>query len=270
MSHTENRIDLTFERLRAEGKKGFIAYITGGDPDLERTLVIAHALERAGVDLLEIGLPFSDPLADGVPNQLSAQRALAAGTNIPKLFAAIREFRQTSEMPIVLYAYLNPLFVHGFERFHNEAREAGVDGLLLLDLPPDEALRNDGLADSHGLKRIVLVAPTTPAERITKLTAQAAGFVYYVSREGVTGEQKTVATTIAERVALIRATTNLPIAVGFGVSNAAQAAEVARSGDAVIVGSAIVNRIQQFGGDPDLGAKIEAFVKPLVDAVKAL
>jgi tryptophan synthase alpha chain len=144
-----NRIDLTFERLRAERKKGFIAYITGGDPDLDRTLVVAHALERAGVDLLEIGLPFSDPLADGVANQLSAQRALEAGTNIPKLFAAIRQFRTTSELPIVLYSYLNPVFNYGFEKFHNEAREAGIDGLLLLDLPPDEALRNDGLADSR-------------------------------------------------------------------------------------------------------------------------
>lgn len=265
---TKNRIDLTFQRLRAEGKKGFIAYITGGDPDLERTLVIARALERAGVDLLEIGLPFSDPLADGVANQLSAQRALESGTTIPKLFATIRKFRDASELPIVLYSYLNPVFNYGFERFHNEAKDAGIDGLLLLDLPPDEALRNDGLADSHGLKRIVLIAPTTPSERIAKLTAQAAGFVYYVSREGVTGEQKTVSASLSERVALIRSTTDLPIAVGFGVSNAAQAAEVARSGDAVVVGSAIVNRIHQFGGDPDLGAKIEAFVTQLVEAVK--
>lgn len=265
-----NRIDLTFDRLRAEQKKGFIAYITGGDPDLERTLVVARALQCVGVDLLEIGLPFSDPLADGVENQLSAQRALEAGTNIPKLFAEVRKFRETSELPIVLYSYLNPVFNYGFEKFHNEAREAGIDGLLLLDLPPDEALRNEGLADSYGLKRIVLVAPTTPAERIAKLTAQAAGFVYYVSREGVTGEQRTVVASLAERVALIRSMTDLPIAVGFGISNAEQAAEVARSGDAVVVGSAIVNRVRQFGDAPDLGAKIEGFVQPLVAAVKSV
>jgi tryptophan synthase alpha chain len=260
------RIDDTFARLRTENKRGFIAYITGGDPDLPRTLVVAQALERAGVDLLEIGLPFSDPLADGIANQLSAQRALESGTNIPKLLEMIAEFRKTSEMPIVIYSYLNPVLNHGFKRFHEEAAAAGVDGLLLLDLPPDEAQRSAELADSAGLQRILLIAPTTPAERIAKITAAGSGFIYYVSREGVTGEQASVATSLPERVALIRSTTDLPVAIGFGVSNPEQAAEVAAAGDAVVVGSAIVKRIQEHGSDPMLGEKIFAFVQPLAEA----
>lgn len=264
------RIDDTFSRLRAASQKGFIAYITGGDPDLPRTLLVAHALERAGIDILEIGLPFSDPLADGIANQLSAQRALESGTTIPKLLAAIAEFRLTSQLPIVIYSYLNPVLNYGFARFHADAAAAGVDGLLLLDLPPDEALRNAGLNETAGLQRILLIAPTTPAARIAKITAAGQGFIYYVSREGVTGEQSSVATSLPERVALIRSTTTLPIAVGFGVSNAEQAAEVAAAGDAVVVGSAIVKRIQEFASDPALGEKITAFVQPLVEAVKGV
>ncbi len=264
------RIDDTFNRLRAASQKGFIAYITGGDPDLPRTLTVAHALESAGIDLLEIGLPFSDPLADGIANQLSAQRALESGTTIPKLLAMIAEFRQTSQLPIVIYSYLNPVLNHGFARFHADAAAAGVDGLLLLDLPPDEARRNAGLNEAAGLQRILLIAPTTPAARIARITAAGQGFIYYVSREGVTGEQSSVATALPERVALIRSTTNLPIAVGFGVSNPAQAAEVASAGDAVVVGSAIVKRIQEHATAPDLGEKIAAFVRPMVEAVKAV
>ena len=264
------RIDDTFARLRTEKKKGFIAYITGGDPDLDRTKIIAHALERAGVDILEIGLPFSDPLADGIANQLSAQRALESGTTIPKLLTMIADFRKTSQMPIVIYSYLNPVLNHGFRKFHEEAAAAGVDGLLLLDLPPDEAQRNAELGNSFGLQRILLIAPTTPAERIAKITAAGSGFIYYVSREGVTGEQSSVATSVPERVALIRKTTDLPIAIGFGVSNPEQAAEVASAGDAVVVGSAIVKRIQEHGADPELGEKIFAFVKPLVEATKGI
>ncbi|MEO7932967.1 MAG: tryptophan synthase subunit alpha [Chthoniobacterales bacterium] len=260
------RIDDTFARLRSQNHKGFIAYITGGDPDLDRTRIIAHALERAGVDILEIGLPFSDPLADGIANQLSAQRALEAGTNIPKLLAMIAEFRKTSQLPIVIYSYLNPVLTYGFRKFHEEAAAAGVDGLLLLDLPPDEANRSAELANSSGLQRILLIAPTTPAERIAKITAAGSGFIYYVSREGVTGEQSSVATSLPERVEMIRATTKLPIAIGFGVSNPEQAAEVAAAGDAVVVGSAIVKRIQEHAADPELGEKIFQFVQPLVAA----
>ena len=265
-----SRIDATFARLRNARQKGFIAYITGGDPDLDGTQIIAHALERAGVDILEIGLPFSDPLADGIANQLSAQRALESGTTIPKLLAMIAEFRKTSELPIVIYSYLNPVLNHGFQRFHEEAAAAGVDGLLLLDLPPDQAQRSEELKNSFGLQRILLIAPTTPAARIAQITAAGAGFIYYVSREGVTGEQSSVATSVPERVKMIRATTDLPVAIGFGVSNPEQAAEVAAAGDAVVVGSAIVKRIQEHAKDPELGEKIFAFVKPLVDAAHGI
>src|SRR6202521_3093712 len=218
-----NRIDQKFSQLRKEGLSGFMAYITGGDPTPEKTVEIALALSKAGVDFLEIGVPFSDPLADGVANQLGAQRALAAGTTVPKLLKTIVEIRKILDFPIILYSYLNPLFQYGFERFERDAAAAGVDGLLLLDLPPDETL----LADNQEkiLHRIRLVAPTTSEERIRQIVSKASGFVYYVSREGVTGEREKLSQTIGEHVAMIRRATDLPIAVGFGISNAAQAGQ---------------------------------------------
>src|SRR6202521_1028710 len=224
-----NRIDQKFSQLRKEGLSGFMAYITGGDPTPEKTVEIAHALSDAGVDFLEIGIPFSDPLADGVANQLGAQRALAAGTTVPKLLKTIIEMRKILDFPIILYSYLNPLFQYGFERFERDAAAAGVDGLLLLDLPPDETL----LADNQEkiLHRIRLVAPTTSEERIRQIVSKASGFVYYVSREGVTGEREKLSQTIGEHVAMIRRATDLPIAVGFGISNAAQAGQVASLAD---------------------------------------
>jgi len=179
----------------------------------------------------------------------------------------VRAIRTESQIPIVLYTYMNPVYAFGFERFLREAESAGVDGLLILDLPPDET--GSDLAFTGNLKCIRLIAPTTPPERIAKITAHAAGFIYYVSREGVTGEQASVASSIAERVAEIRRTTSLPIAIGFGVSNPEQAREVAQSGDAVVVGSAIVKRIAQHGRDADLIAKVSAFVEPLARAVKS-
>src|SRR6478736_655123 len=215
-----NRIDQRFLQLRREGTSGFMAYITGGDPTPEKTVEIAHALAKAGVDFLEIGIPFSDPLADGVSNQLGAQRALSAGTTVPKLLKTIVEIRKSLDFPIIFYSYLNPLFQYGFERFERDAAAAGVDGLLLLDLPPDETL----LPDNPGklLHRIRLVAPTTSETRIKQIVARADGFIYYVSREGVTGERASLSETIGEHVAMIRKETELPIAVGFGISTAAQ------------------------------------------------
>ena len=262
----QNRIDQTFTRLRQEGKKGFIAYISAGDPSLTATRDLALAFEKSGVDLLELGVPFSDPLADGIVNQLAAQRGLDSGTTPKGVLDCVREIRKTSQMPIVLYTYLNPLYAFGFQKFLAAAEEAGVDGLLILDLPPDET--DSDFIFKGNLKQIRLIAPTTPPDRIAWITAHAGGFIYYVSREGVTGEQTGVATSIAERVAAIRETTPLPIAIGFGVSNPAQAAEVARSGDAVVVGSAIVKRIAQFGQEPDLISKVCEFVEPLARATK--
>ena len=261
-----NRIDRTFAHLREKGEKGFIAYISAGDPGLSATRELALAFEKCGVDLLELGVPFSDPLADGIVNQLAAQRALEAGTTPQGVLDCVREIRRDSQIPIVLYTYMNPIYAFGFQKFLSEAESAGVDGMLILDLPPDE--KSAELAFKGNLKRIRLIAPTTPPERIAEITANADGFIYYISREGVTGEQTSVAGSIAERVAAIRKTTSLPVAIGFGVSNPDQAREVAQSGDAVVVGSAIVKRIAQHGRDADLIAKVSAFVEPLVSAVK--
>ncbi|MBV8377172.1 MAG: tryptophan synthase subunit alpha [Verrucomicrobia bacterium] len=263
----DNRIDERFSRLRSEGASGFMAYITGGDPTPERTVDVAVGLSKAGIDFLEIGIPFSDPLADGVANQLGAQRALAAGTTVPKVLKTIVEIRKHLDFPIILYSYLNPLFQYGFERFERDAADAGADGLLLLDLPPDETLLPD--APAKLLHRIRLVAPTTSKERIAQIASRAEGFIYYVSQEGVTGERETLSQTIGEHVAMIREETDLPVAVGFGISTAAQAGQVASFADAVVVGSAIVRRIGKFGQDEELPRRIQEFVEPLVRAVKA-
>jgi tryptophan synthase alpha chain len=262
----ENRIDQKFAQLRKEKECGFMAYITGGDPTPERTIDIAQALSEAGVDFLEIGIPFSDPLADGIANQLGAQRALLAGTTVPILLKTICRIRKNVDSPIILYSYLNPLFQYGFERFERDAASAGADGLLLLDLPPDETLLPDNA--ERLLHRIRLIAPTTPQERIKKIVSRAEGFIYYVSREGVTGERNVLEQTIGSRVALIRLETDLPVAVGFGISNAQQASKVAAVADAVVVGSAIVRRIGEFGEQEDLPDRIREFVRSLVNAVR--
>ena len=258
----QNRIDQCFEALRARNEKAFIAYICAGDPDLARTVDLALALEKAGTDILELGIPFSDPLADGLVNQLAAQRALEAGATVPGVLDCIRRIRIRSQIPIVLYTYLNPIFQFGFDRFHREAADAGVDGLLILDLPPEED------QPSEGPFHIRLIAPTTPPERIQRICSRAAGFIYYVSREGVTGVQSSVASSLQERVAEIRKWTRLPVAVGFGISTAEQAREVAQVADAIVVGSAIVQRINESAAKSDLPARIGEFVAPLVSAVK--
>ncbi|MCE9519410.1 MAG: tryptophan synthase subunit alpha [Verrucomicrobia bacterium] len=263
-----NRIDQCFEKLRAAEKCGFIAYISAGDPDLARTRDIVLELERCGVDIVELGLPFSDPLADGIVNQLAADRALRAGTTTPKVIDFIRELRRETQIPLVLFTYLNPVYTYGFERFHQDAAAAGADGVLILDLPPDEASQNKELIESAGLKHIRLIAPTTPESRIELIAAQSEGFIYYVSREGVTGAQTSLSTGIAAQVALIKSHTATPVAVGFGISTPEQASAVAGMADAVVVGSAIVKLIGQHGASPDLSARLAAFVKPLVDAVK--
>jgi tryptophan synthase alpha chain len=262
----ENRIDLKFAALRQAASKAFIAYICAGDPSLEATRALALRLEQAGVDILELGVPFSDPLADGIVNQLAAQRALEAGTTPHGVLDCVRQIRRDSQMPIVLYTYINPLLALGFEAFHRDAEAAGVDGLLILDLPPDEDAPE--LAPVGGMRRIRLIAPTTPDARIARITAQADGFIYYVSREGVTGEQSSVADTIAGRVAAIRRTTSLPVAVGFGVSSPDQARQVASMADGVVVGSSIVRRIAQFSGQPEMPELVAEFVRPLAAAAK--
>ena len=257
-----NRIDSLFTELKTQGSAAMVAYITGGDPTIATSAKVALALDMAGVDILELGVPFSDPLADGATIQAAAGRALAAGASVPGILDLIREIRKSSEIPIVLFAYLNPVYVYGFEKFQEDAAAAGADGLLLLDLPPQEAARNEELASSKGLKTIRLIAPTTPPERLQEITDAAEGFIYYVSRE-----QSSLSTDIAERVAAIRALTKVPVAVGFGISNPEQAATVAAIADGVVVGSAIVRKIGEIGDVPELPSKIADFVRPIAEAV---
>ncbi len=266
----ENRIDRRFATLSEEGKAAFVAYFCAGDPNMDLSLDIMHALETAGVDIIELGIPFSDPMADGIVNQMAAHRALSAGGSTKGVLDLIGKFREKSELPVVLFTYLNPVYAYGFSKFHTDFAEAGADGVLLLDLPPDEAGHNDELVESGELKHIRLIAPTTPAERIPSLAAAAEGFIYYVSREGVTGAQTELAEGISENVAAIRQHTEVPVVVGFGISTPEQSAEVARSSDGVVVGSAIVRQIEQWGASKDVAERVGAFVKPLVDAAKGV
>ena len=263
-----NRIVEKFTRLKRDGKKSFVVYIGAGDPHLEATRQLALAFDKAGVDILELGVPFSDPLADGLVNQLSAQRGLESGTTPPKLLATIKDIRKESEIPLVLYIYFNLIHKVGLEQFINDCAAVGVDGLLVLDLPPEESDNYEALMKKAGLCQIYLIAPTTPDNRMALIVKRGAGFIYYISREGVTGMQTSVATNLASQVAKIRAHTSLPIAVGFGISNPTQAKEVAAEADGCVVGSAVVNQIAEHGKSPKLVAIVGAFVKSLADAVK--
>lgn len=265
---TSPRITERFEKLAQAQEGGFVAYITAGDPSFDATLEISLALDKAGVDVLELGIPFSDPLADGPTIQAASTRALAAGMTVARALELVRRIRETSQIPIVFFTYLNPVYSYGFERFLADALEAGADGLLILDLPPAEAKLNLDLVSAGGLAPIRLIAPTTPPERIASITETGDGFIYYVSREGVTGEQTSLSDTIGEGVAEIRKHTKLPIAVGFGISTPEQSREVSRQSDAVVVGSAIVRRIAEHGGEPNLAERIADFVRPLVEAAK--
>ncbi len=263
-----NRIDSTFATLRASGQKAFVAYVAAGDPDFESSLEIIRGLADAGADIIELGLPFSDPLADGIVNQMAADRALKAGMTTTRSIEVIRRFRETHETPIVLFTYLNPVFTYGFEKFHHDAAEAGADGILLLDLPPDEAALNADLAIGAGLKHIRLIAPTTPAERVKTLAQSSEGFIYLLSRTGVTGSHGAPSANIAAQVEAVRAHTDTPICVGFGITTPEQAAEVAKSADGVIVGSAIVKQVEL---NPTNAAKaVRDFTTPLIAATKKL
>ena len=265
-----NRIEERFAQLRRAGKKGFIVYIGAGDPNLAATRELALAFDRAGVDILELGVPFSDPLADGLVNQLAAQRGLESGTTPPKVLQTIAAIRKKSQIPVVLYIYFNLIHRVGMEKFIRNAARAGVDGLLVLDLPPEESDNYEALMRKNGLCHIYLVAPTTPEERMEFIVKRGSGFIYYMSRDGVTGMQSKVASNLASQVAKIRAHTRLPIAVGFGVSNPRQARLVAQSADAVVVGSAVVNQIAENGKSKELVKRVGKFVKSLASAVKVI
>jgi tryptophan synthase alpha chain len=272
MSAMSERIERLFARCRDEKRAAFMPYICAGDPKFARTVEIALALEKAGADLLELGVPFSDPLADGIVNQLAAQRALAAGATLSGVLNCVREIRGASEIPVVLYTYLNPPLRYGVEVFERDATDAGVDGILILDLPPEEDPNiscGNKKAIGQNLLRIRLIAPTTPEARIAEVAAAARGFIYYVSREGVTGARDSIAESLEQNLTIIRQHTRLPIAVGFGISNPEQAATVARVADAVVVGSAIVDLIGKIGDREDLADRVGKFVSPIVDRIRS-
>lgn len=263
-----NRIDSLFARLRETNQKAFIAYVAAGDPDFDQSLDVIKTLADSGADLIELGLPFSDPLADGIVNQMAADRALKSGMTTARVLELIRRFRETHETPIVLFTYLNPVFTYGFETFHKDAAEAGADGILLLDLPPDEAALDGALAGGQGLKHIRLIAPTTPPERVKLLAEAAEGFIYALSRTGVTGAHGAPSANIAALVSSIKAHTDVPVCVGFGITTPDQATMVAKAADGVIVGSAIVKQVELNVTAPS--AAVRDFVTPLIAATKAV
>ncbi len=245
-----DRIAAAFARARAEKRAAFVAYLCAGDPDPASSLAACRALIAGGVDVLELGLPFTDPLADGLTNQLAAQRALEAGVSTETVLQLVRDLRSTpksqspaNSVPIVLYAYYNMVFTPGVENFVRRAVAAGVDGLLALDCPPEEAGELLAASRAHGLKNIFIIAPTTPPARIARIAAAASGFLYYVSLEGVTGERADLPASIPAAVAEIRRHTTLPVVVGFGVSKPAHVRQVAAVADGVVVGSALVNTV---------------------------
>lgn len=261
-----NRIDTTFSRLRESSKKAFVAYVCGGDPNFEKSLEILHALADAGADIIELGVPFSDPMADGIVNQMAADRALKAGMSTPRIIELIRAFRETHETPLVLFTYLNPIYAYGYEKFHLDAAAAGADGILLLDLPPAEAENNADFEGGESLQHIHLIAPTTPADRQKSLAQSSEGFIYALSRTGVTGGHAAPSETIGELVANISAHTDTPICVGFGISNPEHAKMVAEKADGVIVGSAIVKTVELNAESPNVVQKLKDFVTPLIEA----
>ena len=244
-----SRIQQLFARTRAENRAAFVAYVCAGDPDFDTSLDVCRALLANGVDLLELGVPFSDPLADGLTNQLAAQRALESGMTAARVFDLVRRIREFSQAPIVFYTYYNLVFANGVEAYVRAAREAGVDGVLTLDLPPEESGELASACRTHGVETVFIIAPTTPDARIPRIAEAATGFLYYVSREGVTGVRDQVAGNIPEAVARVRARTDRPMVVGFGISTRAQVAQVAAQADGVVVGSALVNCVRDNLGD---------------------
>lgn len=263
-----NRISAKFAELKSANESAFVAYLCAGDPDYKRSLEAMIALDKSGADVIEVGIPFSDPLADGIVNQMASARALNAGMNVNKTLKLINDFRQNSKTPIVIFTYLNPVYNYGFEKFHKDAALNGADGILILDLPPDEQSINDELCEHHELVPIRLIAPTTPRNRIKEISEKANGFIYYVSREGVTGKQTTLNDNIEQQVHNLKELTDLPLVVGFGISTADQASTVAKIADGVVVGSAIVDFIAQNIKSDELGNNLTNFVTPLIEATK--
>lgn len=261
-----DRIAQAFSRAEAANRAAFVAYLCAGDPDFESSLTACRALLRGGVDVLELGVPFSDPLADGLTNQLAAQRALESGMTAARVFDLVKTLRdEFPDAPIVFYTYYNLVFSNGVEAYVRRAKEAGLDGLLTLDLPPEEADELLAACNAHGLRTVFIVAPTTPPERLPRIGAVTTGFVYYVSREGVTGERDSVAANIPEAIAAIKQHTELPVVVGFGISRREHVAEVAAVADGVVVGSALVNVIKErLDQRSEIGTAMAAKIENLI------
>ncbi|MBI2518481.1 MAG: tryptophan synthase subunit alpha [Opitutae bacterium] len=264
-----DRIATAFARARAEKRAAFVAYLCAGDPDFDTSLAACRAVLAAGVDVLELGVPFSDPLADGLTNQLAAQRALESGMTAARVLELVRRIREFSQVPVVFYTYYNMVFSNGVEAYARAAKEAGVDALLTLDLPPEEAPELQAACAQHGLQTVFIVAPTTPEARLAKVCGAATGFIYYVSREGVTGARSDLAANIPQTVARIKAHTALPVVVGFGISTREQVRQVAQAADGVVVGSALVNVIKAGLADrAGIPAKLGAVAADLIAGVR--
>lgn len=263
-----NRIDERFRRLRGAGERALMPYLTAGDPDLATTRSLILEFEKRGADLVEIGVPFSDPLADGVTIQRASQRALLGGTTLRRILDMVDALRPHCRLPLVVMSYVNPIFHFGFARFAKEAAAAGVDGLIVPDLPPEEAAELIDATAAHGLHTVFLLAPTSSRERVQKIAAASQGFIYYVSLRGVTGARSRISDDLESSIRMIRAETDKPLAVGFGISTPEQVRMVAKVADGVIVGSAIVSLLERTAGQADLLERVGDFVASLKAATR--
>jgi tryptophan synthase alpha chain len=255
------RLEQTFARLREAHGPGLVTYITAGDPDLDRTAGILRALDRAGADVLEVGVPFSDPLADGPVIQRATERALAAGTTLCGVLDLLRSLRGEIAAPVVIFSYANPILRLGAEQFADRAREAGVDGVLVLDLPIEEADQSRSMLARRGIDTILLLSPTTTDDRLRRAAALGSGFLYAISRLGVTGARDALAAGAREMVERIRKVSDLPVALGFGISKPDHVREVGQWADAAVVGSALVDVIAREGASRDLNTRVEEYVR---------
>jgi tryptophan synthase alpha chain len=265
-----SKLDRTFVQLRQKGEKALIAYVMAGDPSLQETEQLVVELEQAGADIIELGVPFSDPIADGPVIQQAAERALRSGTSLRAIISMVARLRVRTQIPLVLMAYYNSIHAFGPERFCQEAAQAGVDGLIMPDMPPDEAGPLKGPAAAAGLPLIFLLAPTSTAERRTFVARQSQGFVYYVSLTGITGAKLPDLADVSKNVEKIRRVTHVPVAVGFGVATPEDAAKVAAIADGVIVGSAIVKLIAAHRQKPEMVKRVAEFVRSLKNAMRAV
>src|SRR2546427_1507222 len=259
----DTRITELFARLKRAGRKGFIAYITAGDPAPDRTPALVEALERGGADLIELGVPFSDPIADGPVIQRAGYRALEAGTTVRKVLEIAAEIRARSEIPLLLFTYLDPVMRYGIEKLAADARAAGIDGCLLTDASVEEAAAYVGVMRAAGLDTVFLAAPTSTPRRLRLVAEYSTGFVYLVSRTGVTGERDSISGAVAPLIRSMREVTDLPLAVGFGVSTPEHVAEIGSQAEAVVVGSAIMRVIEQNKDNESLEIQLESFVREL-------